>query len=125
MALTIRAVKPTDLSVKLSLDGNLDTETVAGFEQEIQRLLADPLQTVVLDLEELHFVSSVGLGALMKLRATLSRNKTELITINLPPQIEKVLEVMRLVPVMNVFENVEELDDYLKKVQEKVIDENT
>lgn len=124
MALTIRTINPTDLSIKLSLDGNLDNDTVAGFDREIERLLKTPFQTVVLDLEDLQFVSSVGIGVLMKLRARLSRQKTELITINLPPQIQKVLEIMRLVPVMNVFENVEDLDNYLMKVQEKIIDEN-
>jgi hypothetical protein len=31
---------------------------------------------------------------------------------------------MRLLPVLNVFENVQELDHYLTKMQEKVIKEN-
>ncbi|MHC4552854.1 MAG: STAS domain-containing protein [Planctomycetota bacterium] len=123
MALSIRTTKPTDFSLKISFVGNLDNETVDGFEQEMQRLLANPYQTVILDCQELEFVSSSGIGAIMKLRSTLSRSHTELVTINLPPHIKKVLEIMKLVPVMNVFENVEELDRYLKKVQEKIIKE--
>ena len=124
MALAIRTTKPTDLSIKINLDGNLNNKTVESFEQEIKQLLVNPLQTLILDLQDLQFISSSGIGALMKLKATLYRKKTELVTINLPPQIEKVFEILRLLPVMNVFENIQEMDHYLTKMQEKVIKEN-
>jgi anti-sigma B factor antagonist len=124
MALAIRTTHPTELCMKINLDGNLNNETVESFEQEIKRLLVDPLQTLVVDLQDLQFISSSGIGALVKLKATLYGKKTELVTINLPPQIEKVFEIMRLLPVLNVFENVQELDHYLTKMQEKVIKEN-
>ena len=124
MALAIRTTNPTELCIKINLDGNLNNETVESFEQEIKRLLVNPLQTFVLDLQDLQFISSSGIGALVKLKATLYGKKTELITINLPPQIEKVFEIMRLLPVLNVFEDVQELDHYLTKMQEKVIKEN-
>ena len=124
MTLAIRTTKPTDLSIKINLDGNLNNETVESFEEEIKRLLTNPLQTLILDLQDLQFISSSGIGALMKLKATLHSKKTELVTINLPPQIEKVFKIMRLLPVMNVFESVQELDNYLTKMQEKVIKEN-
>ena len=124
MALAIRTTNPTELCIQINLDGNLNNETVESFEQEIKRLLVNPLQTLVLDLQDLQFISSSGIGALVKLKATLHGKKTELVTINLPPQIEKVFEIMRLLPVLNVFENVQELDHYLTKMQEKVIKEN-
>jgi anti-sigma B factor antagonist len=124
MALAIRTTHPTEFCMKINLDGNLNNETVESFEQEIKRLLVNPLQTLVVDLQDLKFISSSGIGALVKLKATLCGKKTELITINLPPQIEKVFEIMRLLPVLNVFENVQELDHYLTKMQEKVIKEN-
>jgi anti-anti-sigma factor len=124
MALAIRTTNPTELCIKINLDGNLNNETVESFEQEIKRLLVNPLQTLVLDLQDLQFVSSSGIGALVKLKATLYSKKTELVTVNLPPQIQKVFEIMRLLPVLNVFEDVQELDHYLTKMQEKVIKEN-
>jgi anti-anti-sigma factor len=123
LALAIRTTHPTEFCLKINLDGNLNNETVESFEQEIKRLLVNPLQTFVVDLQDLKFISSSGIGALVKLKATLYGKKTELITINLPPQIEKVFEIMRLLPVLNVFENVQELDHYLTKMQEKVIKE--
>ena len=124
MALAIRTTKPTDLSIKINLDGNLNDETMESFEEEVKRLLTNPLQTLILDLQDLQFISSSGIGALVKLKATLYSKKTELVTINLPPQIEKVFKIMRLLPVMNVFESVQELDHYLNKMQKKVIKEN-
>jgi hypothetical protein len=40
-----------------------------------------------------------------------------LVIINLQPQGEKVFEILRLIPVLEVFASKEELDEYLLKVQ--------
>ncbi len=42
---------------------------------------------------------------------------------NLQPQVAKVLEIMRLVPVLGVFQGREELDEYLGRIQRRMTGE--
>ena len=45
--------------------------------------------------------------------------------INVQPQVKKVFEIMQLGPVLNVFESVQELDEYLEKIQDRIVEEGT
>jgi anti-sigma B factor antagonist len=47
------------------LVGELDLSNVAVLESELGRLLASDLQTVVVDLADLEFIDSIGLGCLL------------------------------------------------------------
>jgi anti-anti-sigma regulatory factor len=46
----------------------------------------------------------------------------ELALVNPQPQIRKVFDIMKLLPAMNVFANIQELDEYLARIQKRVIE---
>jgi hypothetical protein len=50
------------------------------------------------------------------------RNYGELALLNPQPQICKVFDIMKLLPAMNVFANVKELDEYLTRIQKQVVE---
>ena len=123
MTLSIRVKQTKPGLVTLFPVGHIDSDTAPKLDQEITRLLAEPIKTLVLDMEEVAFLSSAGVGTIAKTKTALNRKGAELAMINLQPQIKKVFEIIRLLPTFNVFESVQELDEYLAKVQKKIADE--
>ncbi len=92
----------------------LDNEITNAFERDIK--------TLVIDMSSVKFISSAGIGVIFKAKTTATRKDANFAMINLQPQVEKVFEIMRILPTLNVFESVEELDEYLGKVQRKITD---
>lgn len=112
-------------SVKMSLSGSINSDTADMLDGEIARLLDNAISTLVLDFSDITYISSAGVGVIMKAKTSLTRRKGDLAMINLQPQVKKVFEIIRLLPALNVFESVEELDEYLGKIQQSVIDEDS
>ncbi len=108
--------------VTVSPAGPINAETHVTLSAELERLLKEPVKTLVLDMAEVDFISSVGVGLIVKTKTTLSRGGGDLAMINMQDQVKKVFEVIRLLPTLNVFESVKELDDYLARLQQRIID---
>lgn len=122
MKLDIR-VKQTQPGVLTVIPaGPINAETHVTLSAELDRLLKEPVKTLVLDMAEVDFISSVGVGLIVKTKTTLSRGGGDLAMINMQDQVKKVFEVIRLLPTLNVFESVKELDDYLARLQQRIID---
>ena len=79
-------------------------------------------KVVLLDLKELSYISSMGIGSLLKIKKALEENKGKLMLSNLQPQIAKVFDIIKALPSEIIFRNVEEADAYLSKIQQSEIE---
>ena len=122
MPLTVTVIQPKPGAVTLAPVGSVDSDTYRILETEIGGVLTDAINTLVLDLAAVDFISSAGIGAVLKAKQTLTKRGADLAMINLKPQVNKAFEIMNLLPTLNVFESEEELDEYLVKVQQRIID---
>jgi anti-anti-sigma factor len=118
MALSIHVRKTT----VVTLVGRLDTASSPRAEQALAPVLASAPKHVVFDLAGLDFVSSAGLRVLLGARKTLTDAGAECVLVNMKPQIERVLEVIRSLPGLKIFANAKEMDDYLIGLQEKILE---
>ncbi|UCD51384.1 MAG: STAS domain-containing protein [Phycisphaerales bacterium] len=109
--------------VTMLLEGSLDGETHETLHREILRLMAESPSVIVLDMDGVEYISSAGVGALASAKTSVTKEGGELAMTNLQPQVAKVLEIMRLVPVLGVFKNQEELDEYLGRIQRRMTGE--
>ena len=125
MGLDIRLIKKEDGVFVLVLNGSIDNATCPKLKQQIDELLAGDIKTLVLDLEDLKFMSSVGVGLVNNTKNLLKKKSAEFAMVNPSPQIKKVFEIMSLLPEMNVFNNTDELDSYLDKIQHRITEEGT
>jgi anti-anti-sigma factor len=97
------AVKARDagrlvLSVTGALSGGPATERMAG---TIRRLLPDPgIDTLVLDLEDVDYLSSVGLARLLLIRQELAGAGTSLRVVNPRGQVLEKLRLTGLAPAL-------------------------
>ncbi len=124
MSLKIITSQKNTFTANVMLSGILNMDTAGKLEQEIQQLRADGTKMMVLDLANLTQITSAGIGIITKVKTSLSKQGGDFAMINLQPQIKKVFEIVRLLPILNIFENTEELDRYLIAVQNKITEED-
>ena len=81
--------------------GRLTSEVAAGFKQEV-RALVPQTKRIVLDLNEVVFMDSSGLGAIIGVYVTARRTQCELQLVNLSKKIRELLGMTKL---LSVFES--------------------
>ena len=120
MALQILASNSNSDTLCLSLDGQLDTLTASDLEKSLQSNLNQDIQTIIFDLQNLSFVSSAGLRVFAKARKKMKSKEGKVFFTNLTPQVRKVFDIVKAVPLSEVFASIEELDAYLTVMQSNV-----
>ena len=109
--------------VTVVLQGELDGRTCNTLDREIHSLVAEPVRVIVLDMAGVDYISSAGVGSLASAKTAIAKKGGELAMTNVQPQVAKVLEIMRLVPVLGVFQSQDELDEYLGRIQRRMTGE--
>lgn len=122
MTLTIRSKSPTPERSTVWLQGRLDAETYADFDETMRDVtpLVDNGGTLVLDLSALDYISSAGLRSLAVLRKQMRDRDGRTLLLNPQPQVKKVFDIVKAVPVAEVFASVAELDQYLDHIQTRM-----
>ena len=105
--------------------GSINETTCSVLKKQIDSVMDEKVSTLVLDMNGVGFMSSVGVGLINSIKNKLKAKNAEFAMINLQPAIKKVLEIMSLLSTLNVFGSVKELDDYLGKIQKRVSQEGT
>ncbi len=82
--------------------------------------LVDNGGTLVIDLSALEYISSAGLRSLAQLRKQMHDREGRTLLLNPQPQVKKVFDIVKAVPVAEVFANVAELDQYLDHMQRQM-----
>ena len=104
-------------------DGSLDTNTYMVLEEKVDTILEGTPKAIVFDMENLKYISSMGVRVIIKTRKALKKHDGNLVLMNLQPQIKKVLEIIQALPSEQIFSSVEELDRYLDRMQKKITDD--
>src|SRR5262249_54158840 len=111
---------PAAVTVKLS--GSLDTATAPELERQLAPVLTGGVKDLVFDLAELKFISSAGLRVFSNTRKQLKERGGQASFVHLQPQIQEVFEIIKALPGIAIFKDVEELDRYLAVRQRKHLD---
>ena len=120
MPLKITSTQINAQTVSLTLIGQLDSQTAPVLDRQVQKSLRDGVGIIVLDLASLKMITSAGVGVVMKAQTSLAKRAGELMMLNMQPQIKKVFEIIRLLPTLQVFDDTQEMDNYLIKIQQRI-----
>ena len=99
--------------ITVKLKGSLDTATAPELAEQLAPILARSMKDIVFDLAELTFISSAGLRVFASTRKMLKERGGQTSFVNMQPQIQEVFEIMKSLPGVAVFKDMEELDRYL------------
>jgi anti-anti-sigma factor len=75
------------------------TSSSSGLLQNIVRALIPGTKRIVLDLKDISYIDSSGIGALVSVYMTAARSQCELELVNLQPRIKDLFELTRLTAV--------------------------
>jgi anti-anti-sigma factor len=122
MNLTIQVGPRQSGAQRVALAGRLDTNTHGDLDEALAPLLASKIHSLVLDLAELNYISSAGVRSIFKARKALAGHGGKVLVARLQPQIQKVFDVVKAVPLEEIFSSVAEADAYLDALQRKVVE---
>lgn len=109
----------------LKITGQLDTDTAPQMAPVIAQLRQSPPNILILDLKDLTYISSAGLRCMFQMKKLVNSELGRLVVSQPTPQVQKVFDIIKAVPVQSVFTSEAELDAYLDKMQRQIMDENT
>ncbi|MDH5831521.1 STAS domain-containing protein [Luteimonas sp. M1R5S18] len=107
----------------VAVGGRLDTHTHTELDQALGPVLeAESLRSLVLDLHDLQYISSAGVRSIFRARKALSARGGRVLVVNPQPQIQKVFDLVKAVPLHEIFASAAEADAYLDAMQRKVLE---
>lgn len=123
--LTVAVSRSSNGVVTVMPTGSIDSDTYEILEKHVDEALKLNPVTLVFDMKDLKYISSMGIRTLLSARNMIEKSGGALIMTNLQPQIRKVFDIVRAIPSQNIFSSREELDRYLVAIQQKEIDKRT
>ena len=112
MPLNITVTKKEPGVFTISPVGSIDSETYAKLEREIEKIMEPLTKAIILNMEGVTFISSMGLGVIFKTKKIMEEKKGTLVMTNLKPNIKKIFDLVKAIPSW-MFETMEEADEYL------------
>ena len=106
---------------RVEVGGRLDTHTYSELDDRLTLVLPAKVQSLVLDLAQLDYISSAGVRSIFRARKLLSARSGTLVIANAQPQVQKVFDIVKAVPLSEIFRSVEEADAYLDRIQKKIV----
>ncbi len=91
----------------LKLHGKLDGHTFNEFNEEIERQYAAGMRKIIVDCSHLGYVSSYGIGALVRAQAKLRRQGGEMKLAAIQSMVADIFRVVRLDKLLDIYGDIE------------------
>lgn len=88
----------------LAVSGRLETNDVFKFKEDMENHLARGCNRVILNLGELQFMNSMGLGVVVSLLKNIRKGGGDLKLVELTPNIKTLFEITRLDGIIDIFD---------------------
>lgn len=105
---------------ELVLSGRIDSISADRLEDTLAPILAHSPRAVALNMAEVSYISSRGLGVIISTIKRLRASGGKLAMTELQPPVRKVFEIAAALPEESVFASQEEADRYFDAIQRKV-----
>lgn len=116
MPLDVKVIKKRDYVYSVELNGSIDNETASDLEAELKEIIDEKAKAVIFDMSAVDYVSSAGIRVVMWAKKTLQRNQANFAMVNLRPQIKKVFDVVKILPMIDIFDDMPEADKYIDQI---------
>jgi anti-sigma B factor antagonist len=88
--------------VRAALGGELDLTTAESLQDQVRTLLEDGATLVRLDLGDVAFVDSTGLGALVQSHRLAGEHEARLELTNVPDRVRRLMEITKLTELLPI-----------------------
>lgn len=122
MTLDIKITKKKDYVYLVELKGSIDTDTHEKIEEELSEIINEKTRAVVFDMGKVDYISSIGIKVIIGAKKTLEGQNSSFAMINLQPQIKKVFEMLKILPMFDIFDDMPEADKYIDQIIKEEIE---
>lgn len=92
----------------VTVKGRVDSYTAPEFSDSLHRVTLWDINTIILDLENVVYISSAGLRVLIDIHKICKKlNKAGLVITNIPPRVYETLELAGFAPLFRFFADVQ------------------
>jgi len=91
----------------LKLEGRLDAASAKEIKSKINQLGKDNRIKIVMDLSEINFIDSTGLGCMVSCLRTVSKKGGDIKIAGLQAQVRAIFELTRLHRIFQIFDDTE------------------
>lgn len=91
----------------VQLFGRLDAGAVPQFKKEVAEVLKPEGAKVIFDFQELTFIDSSGLGAMVSLLKQIAPKNGNILLANLRPEVLALFELTRLTKVFDIYSDLD------------------
>ncbi len=99
-------VEQLDAGVVVRVVGSVSIQEAALLRDELTAIAAQKVPFIVLDLEQMDFICSSGLGAIILAHVRIHRHDGEIRIVNPQPAVRQVLETTRLTKLFPIFSSL-------------------
>lgn len=92
---------------RVKIDGYLDSSTFPRLREHLDQLIQEQQYNCLLDLKDLDYISSAGLGVLMQMLRQVRENNGDLKIVNMSEKIERVFNLLGFSRLMKIYDSEE------------------
>ena len=102
------AVRHVGTSAVVRVIGSANMNEAQRLRETLEALAAGKARRIVVDLSEMDFISSVGLGAIISAHLKCRHHQGRIFFVNPQPAVAELLETTRLTKLFPIYDDVEE-----------------
>jgi anti-sigma B factor antagonist len=95
-------------AVLVRMKGSGNMEVTEDLQERLYKLIDEGAERVVLDLSELNFICSTGLGGLIAAQLHARKQESELCLVNPQKQIKELLKLTKLNNLFTIYDSVDD-----------------
>lgn len=103
--------------LRVHLGGSLDGDTSSELDALVTEQDLASLSTLVFDMAELEYISSAGLRSIFMALKKMQGHGGRVAVVNRKAHIEKVFDIVKAIPDLQIFASWDEMDAYLDAMQ--------
>ncbi len=101
-------IKTLELCDIVQINGRIDSYTAPGLLEKLNEITANNRYKIILDLNDVSFVSSAGLRVFIDIQKTCKKqNRGEVILVNVPQRVHETLELAGFAPLFKFYSDVD------------------
>jgi anti-sigma B factor antagonist len=115
--IAVQKIPNVDEGAVIVVKGSIDAKTVIQFQRKLNSVIEDGIKRIVIDMEQVKYVNSTGLGYLINLADTVGGDQGSVVFTNVQPKVKVVFDMLGLNAFFRMFNN---RDQAIKAVCEGV-----
>lgn len=112
MEFTINTRPTAEDFLVISIQGRLDAFSISTFERVIES--AVPEKHIIVDMEGLIYISSVGIGTLMRCAKRANANKKKFVFCSLKKEVFEIINDTGMAALLQIYPSLEEAQEKLR-----------